>query len=85
MTLDKLASRYIQKSERVFDVMKVSQEAVSINAEKAMEVVDEAKRYLKDAKFYLNRKRFETSLASIAYCEGLLDALRSLGLIDFSW
>lgn len=85
MTFDKMASRYIQKSERVFDVMKVSQDAISINVENIMEVVDEAKRYLQDAKFYLNRKRFETSLASVAYCEGLLDALRLLGLVDFTW
>ena len=85
MTLDKMASRYIQKSEQVFDVLKVSQDAISINVENVMEVVDEAKRYLQDAKFYLNKKRFETSLASVAYCEGLLDALRLLGLADFTW
>jgi FAD synthetase len=85
MTLHELASRYIQKAERVFDIIKVPEETTSINAENVKEVVDEAKRYLEDAKFYLQRKRLETSLASVAYCEGLLDALRVMGLADFSW
>ena len=85
MTLHELASSYIQKAERVFDIIKVPGETTSINAENVKEVVDEAKRYLEDAKFYLQRKRLETSLASVAYCEGLLDALRVMGLADFSW
>ena len=85
MSLHELASRYIQKAERVFDIIKVPEETTSINAENVKEVVDEAKRYLEDAKFYLQRKRLETSLASVAYCEGLLDALRVMGLADFSW
>jgi len=85
MTLHELASRYIQKAERVFDIIKVPEETTSINAENVKEVVDEAKRYLEDAKFYLQRRRLETSLASVAYCEGLLDALLVMGLADFSW
>ncbi|MDH5795737.1 MAG: DUF357 domain-containing protein [Candidatus Bathyarchaeota archaeon] len=85
MTLHELASSYIQKAERVFDIIKVPGETTSINAENVKEVVDEAKRYLEDAKFYLQRRRLETSLASVAYCGGLLDALRVMGLADFSW
>ncbi|MFQ6095420.1 MAG: DUF357 domain-containing protein [Candidatus Bathyarchaeia archaeon] len=85
MTLDKLASKYIQKAERVFNVIEVPQETASINVENVKQVIDEAKRYLHDAKFYLEQGRFETSLGSVAYCEGLLDALRLLGLVDFSW
>ncbi len=37
--------------------------------------------YLKDAKYYKDKKMFETSLTSIAYCEGLLDALKLMGAI----
>jgi len=40
---------------------------------------------LKDAKYYKDEKKFETSLTSIAYCEGLLDALRLLGVVKFEW
>jgi len=85
MTLHELASKYIRKADRVFNVIKVPEKATSINAENVKEVIDEAKRYLEDAKFFLEKKRFETSLASVAYCEGLLDALRLMGLVDFSW
>jgi len=85
MTLNKLASRYILKTERVINDVKISQDYRSIDAKSVKKVIDEAKRYLEDAKFYLDRKRFETSLASVAYCEGLLDALRLLGLVDFQW
>jgi len=85
MTLDGLASKYILKAERALNDVMISERSKLVDAESVKEVVDEAKRYLEDAKFYLNRKRFETSLASVTYCEGLLDALRLLGLVDFSW
>jgi hypothetical protein len=40
---------------------------------------------LEDAKYYKDQKRFETSLTSVAYCEGLLEALRLLGAVKFEW
>ena len=43
-------------------------------------VSDALQRYLKDAKYYLENQKPTTSLASIAYAEGLLDALVYLGL-----
>lgn len=53
--------------------------------EKINSVVNMARRYLKDAKYYQDRKKFETGLASVAYSEGLLDALRLLKAAEFSW
>ncbi|MEM2104245.1 MAG: DUF357 domain-containing protein [Candidatus Bathyarchaeia archaeon] len=50
-----------------------------------MKVVELAKAYLQDAKYYSESKQFEVSLASIAYCEGLLDALKMLGAVKFEW
>ena len=41
--------------------------------------------YLEDAKYYKAQGKFETSLTSVAYCEGLLDALRLLGAVKFEW
>jgi hypothetical protein len=43
-------------------------------------VADSIRRYLQDAEHYLNENRPSTSLASIAYAEGLLDALIFLEL-----
>jgi hypothetical protein len=47
--------------------------------------MDFAKAYLEDARYYREKKKFEVSLTSIAYCEGLLDALRLLGAVKFEW
>ena len=48
-------------------------------------VLDWAADYLKDAKYYKAQGKLETSLTSVAYCEGLLDALRLLGAVKFEW
>ncbi|KPV63960.1 MAG: hypothetical protein AOA66_0541 [Candidatus Bathyarchaeota archaeon BA2] len=40
---------------------------------------------LEDAKYYQKGGKLEIGLASVAYCEGLLDALRLLGVVKFSW
>jgi len=43
-------------------------------------VTDAIQRYLRDAEHYLNNGRATTSLASVAYAEGLFDALVFLEL-----
>ena len=85
MTVEELASEYIRKTERLFEELKTVQGQAHSHAGSVREVIEEARRYLQDAKYYLEKGRFETSLASIAYCEGLLDALRMLGFVTFSW
>jgi FAD synthetase len=85
MAFNDLAQKYIQKTERALTELKTVNDIVRIDVEKVKPVIEEAKRYLEDAKYYLANKRFETSLASVAYCEGLLDALRMLGYVEFSW
>jgi FAD synthetase len=85
MTLKELVEKYVDNSERVFNTIKVNQGSVSLSEEKIRGVIQSAKRYLEDAKYYREKRRLETSLAAIAYCEGLLDALRFLGAVDFSW
>jgi len=83
--LEELAAKYIQKTERALNTLKSVNVTVCPDVEKVSAVIEEAKRYLEDAKYYLANRRFETSLASVAYCEGLLDALRMLGYVEFSW
>ena len=84
MTAEKLVVKYIQKTEAVFKKMKMTEKS-ALDPSKVDEIIDEAKRYLEDAKYYLKRGKPETSLASVAYSEGLLDALRMLGLVKFEW
>ena len=85
MTLEELTLRYIGKAERVLSEMRMVQGLREVNREDVDGVIESAKRYLEDAKYYRGRGEFETGLASVAYCEGLLDALRLLGLVEFSW
>lgn len=84
MNAEGLVVKYIQKTEAVFKKMKMAEKSV-LDPSKVDEIVDEAKRYLEDAKYYLKKGKPETSLASVAYSEGLLDALRMLGLVKFEW
>ena len=53
-----LLYKYIQSTERVFAEIKLNNEKVYVNREKATSIVDLAKRYLEDAKYYQNRKEF---------------------------
>jgi FAD synthetase len=85
MSSEELAAKYIQKAERALTELKVIDNEGRPDTGKVKTVVDEAKRYLEDAKYYVANGRFETGLASVAYCEGLLDALRMLGYVEFSW
>ncbi len=85
MTVEELVAKYIRGAERVIKEIGEIPEDVHLNEEEAKTVFDWAKRYLEDAKYYQREGKLETSLTSVAYCEGLLDALRLLGAVEFSW
>jgi FAD synthetase len=85
MSAQELVSKYIDSAEQVFHELVMAKTAVNIDVNKAEKVLDWAKAYLEDAKYYREKKKFEVSLISVAYCEGLLDALRLLGAVNFEW
>jgi len=85
MTLEELVTKYIRGAERVFGEIGQVESAVQLDEEGTKRVFKSAKRYLEDAKYYQKEGKLETSLTSVAYCEGLLDALRLLGAVKFSW
>jgi FAD synthetase len=84
-TIDELITKYIKGAERVIQEIGEIPEDLHLKEEEAKTVFDWAKRYLQDAKYYQEKGKLETSLTSVAYCEGLLDALRLLGAVEFSW
>jgi FAD synthetase len=84
MSLKELTSKYIQNSERVLAEIKLATDVVVIDEEKIKGIIESARQYLNDAKYYELQNRLETSLASVSYCEGLLDALRLLGVVEFT-
>ena len=85
MSLEELVTKYVRNTERVLTQMRVVQNPVTIDQEKIREIIETAQHYLEDAKYYREKEKLETSLAAVAYCEGLLDALRFLGMAEFSW
>jgi FAD synthetase len=85
VTVEELVTKYIRGTERVIQEIGEIPADVHLNEEEAKTVFDWAKRYLEDAKYYQKEGKLETSLTSVAYCEGLLDALRLLGAVEFSW
>jgi FAD synthetase len=83
--IEELIVKYIRGADRVVKEIGEMPETVQIDEKEAKTVFDWAKRYLEDAKYYQKKRKMETSLTSVAYCEGLLDALRLLGAVEFSW
>ena len=83
--IEELIMKYIKGADRVIKEIKEIPENVNLKNEEVETVFDWAKRYLEDAKHYQQKGKLETSLTSVAYCEGLLDALRLLGAVKFSW
>ena len=47
----------------------------------ALRVIDYAKRYVADSKYFLETGKPTTALASVAYAEGLLDSLNIIGVM----
>jgi hypothetical protein len=74
------AARYIQAFEGALQKNQVLIADSEVGATSIRMVSDALQRYLKDARYYLDNQKSTTSLASIAYAEGLLDALVFLGL-----
>ncbi len=85
MSTQSLLFKYIQNSEKVFAEIKLKQNAQVKSQDNVIELVEYAKRYLSDAKYYGEKQQYATGLVSVAYCEGVLDALRLLGLVEFTW
>ncbi len=81
MTIENLVEKYIGSVQHVFQQIQHSNH-LDVKAER---ILDYGKRYFADAIYYCDHKRFETALVSIAYCEGLLDALRLLKMVKFNW
>ena len=74
------AERYITNLSKAFDNMIMNHEDTLVSTTNISRVVDAIRRYTDDARHYLVDSRPTTSLASVAYAEGLLDALKFLEL-----
>ncbi|MDR2700366.1 MAG: DUF357 domain-containing protein [Nitrososphaerota archaeon] len=85
MSLETLTSKYITSAEFVLKTMQRNPFPLSVTEVGVSNLINYVYDYLEDAKYYKASGKLETSLTSIAYCEGLLDALRLLGAVTFEW
>ena len=85
MSLEALVTKYILSAEKVVNEMQRTKGPLNVTEGCVNNVLDYVTAYLEDAKYYKAQEKLETSLTSIAYCEGLLDALRLLGAVNFEW
>jgi hypothetical protein len=85
MSLRTLVSKYITSAEQVLSRIERVNGPIKVNAERIDVVLEYVRDYLEDAKYYKAQEELETSLTSVAYCEGLLDTLRLLGTVKFEW
>jgi FAD synthetase len=74
------ARRYIANLTAELEKTSTIPESILVKASNIDRVTDAIRRYLEDARHYLDEGRATTSLASVAYAEGLLDALIFLEL-----
>ncbi len=84
MTAEELSARYIATMERTLIVAQRVQAPIAVSEKCLDEIFGYVKAYLDDAKYFRVQGKFETSLVSIAYCEGLLDALKLMGAVNIS-
>jgi hypothetical protein len=81
MNAEELAAKYITAMDKTVQNMQQHKGSITISEESTDEIVGYVKAYLQDAKYFMEQKKFETSLTSIAYCEGLMDALKLIGAV----
>lgn len=76
-------TRYVEMTSDSLKHLKIGKPPFKVSGPMLDQVIDLAKGYVKDAKHYADRRKPVTSLACVAYAEGLLDALKYLELVDF--
>lgn len=81
---DRLISKYTEGCRRVLDQLAIKSLPAEINEEQVKDLLNHVENYLFDGEYYKNEKK-PTALTCVAYAEGILDALKLLGIVDFSW
>lgn len=76
-------ARYVDMTNESLKHLKIRKPPFKISRPGLDQVLELVRGYVKDAKHYADRRKPVTSLACVAYAEGLLDALKYLELVDF--
>ncbi len=74
------AERYIAKTSGV-----LSKLAAARNDAETSKILELVNSYVEDARHFLDSGMLDDSLIAISYAEGLLDCLRIIGRVEFTW
>ncbi len=81
MSSESLSAKYIENMEKTLAAMQRIPGVIVVSEECINELIGYVKAYLADATYFKEQEKYETSLTSIAYCEGLFDALKLIGAV----
>jgi hypothetical protein len=81
MSTELLSTKYIVAMEKTIKDMRQNKDPIVVSEERVNEILGYVTSYLEDAIYFRDQGKFETSLTSIAYCEGLLDVLKLIGAV----
>jgi FAD synthetase len=76
-------AKYIEAIIASLNRLKTKKPPTRVSQPQLDYIVELVRGYVKDAQHYAERRKSVTSLACVAYAEGLLDALKFLELADF--
>jgi diphthine synthase len=82
--MDRLIAKYTKGCRKVLGEFKNRELPATITEEQVKEMLEHTERYLDDAEYYRGEQK-AVALTSVAYAEGILDALKLLGLVEFEW
>ena len=77
------AAKYVEATSASLKRLRTRRLPATVAQSQFDHVLELVRGYLKDARHYAEKRKPVTSLACIAYAEGLLDALKFLELADF--
>jgi len=81
---DRLIKKYTRSCRKVLEELEKHRLPAQISEEQIDELLKHTENYLDDAEYYQIDKK-PVALTSVAYAEGILDALKLLGIVEFEW
>ncbi len=82
--LERLIEKYSESCRRVIRDLDPKDLPRAVTLQDVKALTGHAANYLDDGEYYQTERK-ATALASVSYAEGILDALRLLGLVEFEW
>jgi diphthine synthase len=81
---EQLIDKYTRGCRRVLEELERRRLPATVTVDQIEELLKHTANYLDDSEYYRIEKK-PTALTCVAYAEGILDALKLLGIVEFEW